>query len=187
VKTITFDLKPSENLKKLVSRVETREWLLEEIPKVRGYIQEARHEINAAEHIPQCEQCLLTSSLDVERYMGTRSVWWLDLENLDVPMEWEDEETNEEMKRDPYMRMFLDMPRMDNYEIGCYGHESEDTKRFIKDRCTWAKGVLTVQIERAKQYYLLLIKWDFKPETKEKAEALLETLLSSSPMLNYSP
>jgi hypothetical protein len=196
---------PSDKLKVLLNRIDTRRWLADEIPRVREFVKELRREIRTIEHIVQCQECLLLCQLDVERYLGTKCFWWLNMMNLDEPMEWEEEgppcnectETKCEAEnmeqcaekrgaQNPYFLLLQGMPRAREYKIGSYGHSSDDTIRFIKDRSEWAKRIATAQIERAKQYYLLLKKWNFTAETKAKAESLLEWLIQSS-SLSYPP
>jgi len=174
----------SADLDALVNRVDTRQWLAEEIPKTREFIRAVAAELRAIDHVLTCERCLIEMQLDVERYYGTRTFWWLNYNNLDAPLEWEENDVQPDDIDDderPYFEMFNAMPRRSNYEIGYYGNDgAEDTIRFIKDRDKWARGISAFQFEKAKEYMRLLRNWDFKPETKEKAWSLLHWLIHAS-------
>lgn len=168
---------PSADLSSLINRVYTRHWLDEEIPLTRDFIKAVRRELKTIDHALECEQCLLTLQLDVERYMGTHSYWWLDMTNLDCTYEWDIEEECS----DPYYEMMKDMPHADNYDIGSYWcGAKEDTIRFIKDRGKWARSISLVQLDKAKKYLRLLHKWTFNEKTVGEANSLVQWLMYAS-------
>lgn len=125
----------SENLQFLMGTVQARQWRKNILEELNFVIMQFDAEVSEAEHILECKECLLVVKCGVERYLGTRGPWWVDISNeIAVPDEdWEDEEWSAE-----FDRAFPGLPKAKDYEIGWYRHESEDTVRFIKDRAKWA-------------------------------------------------
>ncbi len=149
----------SPALQTLVGTIKTREWLEYTLEELEFVVMELDAEIYESEHVLECERCLLELQLSVERYLGTRGPWWVDISNeigLDDD-DWEDEEWLEEWER-----TFPDMPKVKDYNTGWYGHESEDTIRFIKDRCKWASIQTEKRFKAACQLIKQLENYDVK-------------------------
>jgi hypothetical protein len=111
-------------------------------------------------HMENCGRCLMEAQLDVERYMGTRCFWWLDLNN--DPSEFIEE-----------------CPKPENYKIGSYwSGSSPDTIRFIKDRIAWARTMTLKEIRATGKARSLLEHWNFSrsDECREMYESLLFSL-----------
>ena len=121
------------------------------------YIKESAYELLFIRHLRSCKECRLIAQLDVERYAGSRSIWFLDLQN-DVGQDWDEEMYAEypELK---------DCPRVYNYKIGSYWTgSSPDTLRFIDDRMKWADKVIRKKMLLACQYYKRVKAWDLNGE-----------------------
>ena len=138
---------PTEHQRALLGRMDTRKWVESEIVDFRFRIKELAGEIKFIRHARNCERCLVELQLDVERYMGSRLLWYLNLQN------------EEYMFEDP---RFSDRPKLENYRIGSYWTGcSDDTVRFIKDRMNWAEKITIKQLVAAVQYLKLLMSWNF--------------------------
>ena len=128
-------LKPSPQLMALLGRMDNRAWREQTLILTVEYIKESAQELLFIRHLRSCEECRLIAQLDVERYAGSRSIWFLDLQN-DVGQDWDEEMYAEypELK---------DCPRVYDYRIGSYWTgSSPDTLRFIDDRMKWADKVI---------------------------------------------
>lgn len=156
-KKLSKPLEPSKQLFMLLNRVTTREWL----PIVEGQLMEAivylRQEVKFIEHLPHCWICKALLQLDVERYLGNRSFWWLCLED------------NEYLER-----QYRSCPKERNYHIGNYWEQvqyyrdhgtcdvpGENTVQFILDRAKWVYKIYGKQIRLARRLLRLVRTWDF--------------------------
>jgi len=143
---------PSKQLFMLLNRVNTREWL----HIVEGQLMEAivylRREVKFIEHLPHCRICQLELQLDVERYNGVHSTWYLCLEN-NVYLE----------------EQYPDCPKEEDYTIDNYWAQVEryrktgttespevNTLKYILDRAKWAYGIAGKQIHLARQLLRLV-------------------------------
>ena len=91
-------------------------------------IENLTFEIKRIEHLRQCERCMIEAVLGIERYMGRRLPWYLNLVN-DVA----DGSNN--------------CPRVQDYEIGYYGNDMlPGTTKFIKARLIWAEKVIADEL-----------------------------------------
>lgn len=145
-------LKPSKQLMALLRRMDNRAWREQMLMLTAADIRESAEELLLIRHLRSCEECRLIAQLDVERYLGTRSVWFLNIQN-DVAG-WE--EDMDEVDSD-----FKDCPRVEDYKIGSYWNgSSPDTLRFIDDRLKWADKVIRKKMVLACQYYKRVKAWD---------------------------
>jgi hypothetical protein len=156
----------------LLNRLNTREWLL----IVEGQLMEAitflRGEVKFIEHLPHCRDCQLLLQLDVERYNGNHSTWYLCLENNEYL-----EET------------YPDCPREENYTIDNYWAQVEryrktgtaespevNTISYILDRAKWAYKITGKQIRLSRQLLRLVRAWTFSDQNLEDYNRIYEEL-----------
>jgi hypothetical protein len=133
----------SKDLLNLVDRVQTRASIEEYKIVLKDRLETLNGELRAMKHVGKCRQCLLELQLDVERYLGMRIFWWLNLSD----------DVGEEMK---------ECPQVENYRIGSYwSGSSDDTIRFIKDRMAWAWNVTLQEIRLTGKARSLLEHWDY--------------------------
>jgi len=126
--------------------METRKWVKWSYENTLMLIREIAGEIRFIKHVENCERCLIELQLDVERYGGSRSIWYMDIRN-------------EEFTRQDWR--YKDMPYPGDYKIGSYWTgSSEDTIRFIKDRLKWAEKIARKEIVAAVKYLKLIMSWD---------------------------
>lgn len=163
---------PSKQLFMLLNRVNTREWL----HIVEGQLMEAivylRREVKFIEHLPGCRWCQLLLELDVERYNGVHSTWYLCLEN------------NEYLEE-----QYPDCPKEEDYTIDNYWAQVEryrktgttespdvNTLKYILDRAKWAYGIAGKQIHLARQLLRLVRAWSFSDQNIEDYNRTYEEL-----------
>jgi uncharacterized protein (UPF0305 family) len=164
--------KTSKKLLMLLNRLNTREWLL----IVEGQLMESivylRREAKFIEHLPRCRYCQLNLELDVERYNGNHSTWYLSLEN------------NEYLEE-----KYPDCPKEENYTIDNYWAQVEryrktgtaespevNTISFILDRAKWAYEVMGKQIKLARRLLRLVRNWSFSEKAEVEFNRLYEEL-----------
>lgn len=152
--------KTSKKLLALLNRLNTRSWL----PIVEGQLIEAIHflrrEVKFIEHLPHCRICKIELQLDVERYNGNHSTWYLGLENSEYIEE-----------------QYPDCPKEENYKIGSYWTGSSDeTVRFILERAKWAYKIMGKQILTARQMLKLVRTWNFSKEYTARFNRLYDKL-----------
>jgi len=164
--------KTSAKLMMLLNRVNTREWL----HIVEGQLMEAvallRGEAKFIEHLPHCRYCQLNLELDVERYNGNHSTWYLSLENNECLEE-----------------KYPDCPKEENYTIDNYWAQVEryrktgiaespevNTISFILDRAKWAYKITGKQIRLSRLLLRLVRAWDFSDQNLEDYERIYDEL-----------
>ena len=148
---------PSKQLFMLLNRVETREWLLTVEGQLMETIAYVRGEVKFIRHLPRCRWCQLLLELDVERYNGVHSTWYLSLEN-NVYLE----------------EQYPDCPKEEDYTIDNYWAQVEryrktgttespdvNTLKYILDRVKWAYGIAGKRIHLARALLRLVRSWDF--------------------------
>ena len=134
---------PSRDLRSLWGRLETRRWIKKSLQELDFAIEELGAELGFNEHLKNCETCRMELCLSVERYMGSRGPWWINLQNGDYLPE-----------------QFLDCPKLEDYEIGYYGKDNQPgTHKFIKDRMTWATKITKKQFKAACKLVKILENW----------------------------
>jgi hypothetical protein len=144
----------------LINRVEMRRWLGFTEQRLMMVINDLRGEVKFIEHLPRCKMCIMLLKLDIERYLGNRSTWYLCLEN------------NEYLEEE-----YPDCPKEENYHIGSYWEQlkhyekygntdvpGENTEQFIVDRAKWAYKIIGKQIHVARQMLRLVRTWNFSDE-----------------------
>lgn len=154
----------------LVGRMETRDWL----QLVEGQLIEAiiylRGEVKFIQHLPHCWVCRMEIQLDVERYLGRRSKWYLCLEN------------NEYLEE-----QYPDCPKAENYRIDNYWDQVErfrkgiteseaNTMEFILDRAKWAYSIMGKQIKLSRQLLRIVRNWDFSEQLLAEFSGIWEEL-----------
>jgi len=163
-----------------------REWLY----FVEGQLIEAivylRGEVKFIEHLPRCSICQVELQLDVERYNGNRSFWYLCLENSEYLEE-----------------QYSDCPREEDYIIDNYWAQVEryrktgttecpevNTMKFILDRAKWAYKIMGKQIHLARQLLRLVRTWDFSDRIIMEFNTVYEELqmyeIANPPSFFYS-
>jgi len=128
------------------------------LEQIEGEILALYAEMREYDHYINCEECLIELQLSVERYLGTRGPWFLNLQNEQFLFDGE-EEFGEE-----WVCPYPDLPKARDYKIGYYSYSgedtsSEDTIRFIKDRLTWAIKFTDKRFEAAFKLVPILEKW----------------------------
>lgn len=153
----------SPELSKLLNRVNNRRWKKAELLRTLSILQMLQADIWLINHVRKCRQCQLELQLSVERYMGTRGPWYINLQNeIGFPEIYEEE------------GIYKTCPRPDNYKIGSYwGGSSEDTIRFIMDRMAWAEKIIKTDAEILVDYYVDLEEWDVETEAPMAETALI--------------
>jgi len=153
---VTVPQEPSKDLLRLVTRVENRQWLEEEIVNAKERLKEVRADIRFTHHAPDCARCLIEIQLDIERYAGRMCPWYLQIMD-ELAFDGDDEFW------EGLPDYYKDFPRVTNYRIGSYcSGMSEDTMRFIKDRLKWAQNVLVMEVKTIKTYLKALQKCDLE-------------------------
>jgi hypothetical protein len=163
--------KPSKNLLNFLNRLLTRRW----IDVVQDQLMEAivylRQEVKFIEHLPRCYLCKMTLELDVERYLGNHSTWYLSLENSEY-----------------LEKRYPSCPRERNYQIGNYWEQlqhfrkygntdtGDNTVEFILARAKWAYKIMGKQIRLARRLLCLVRAWDFTEERTIEFQRLYERL-----------
>jgi len=131
-----------------------------------------RRQVKFIEHLPRCWICQMELKLDIERYLGNHSTWYLSLEN------------NEYLEE-----QYPDCPKERNYHIGSYWEQlkhyekygntdvpGENTVEFILDRAKWAYKIMGKQIHLARQLLRLVRTWDFSDRIIMEFDSLYEEL-----------
>ena len=135
--------KPSAALRSLWSRLETRWWKEAALLDLEFLIRDLDAELGLIEHVKTCEMCQAELCLSVERYMGSRGPWWIDLRNGDYLPEY-----------------YPGCPKVEDYRIGSYWTgSSDDTLRFIKDRLAWAEKITEKEFAAACKLEPILEDW----------------------------
>jgi len=114
--------------------------------------------------------CRMELQLDVERYLGNRSTWYLCLENT----EYLEEE-------------YPDCPKVEDYRIDNYWAQVErlrqgitksdaNTMEFILDRAKWAYKIMGNQIKLSRQLLRMVRNWDFSEGTQKEFNTIYDSL-----------
>ena len=127
----------------LWGRMQTRRWIKQSLQELDFVIEELDAELGFNEHVETCGMCQAELHLSVERYLGSRGPWWIDLRNGDYLPE-----------------QYPDCPKVEDYVIGSYWTgSSDDTMRFIKDRMAWANKIIEKQFKAACRLVKILENW----------------------------
>ena len=110
----------SKQIEKLLHRTQERKWIEIAYLQLIGVILQLRAEARFIWHFPKCRLCKANLMIDVERYMGSHSFWWLNLGNEDFLPE-----------------IYPDIPKERDYNIGSYW---EQVKWFEKHGNTDVPG-----------------------------------------------
>lgn len=86
---------------------------------LRESITELTMELETIAHIRTCHQCQMELCLSIERYMGTRGPWWINLEDDDI------------LK---YEHAMDDRPTAEKYKVG---KSVDHTLKFLTARMKW--------------------------------------------------
>lgn len=149
--------KPSKNLLRLLNLIKMRKWTSDAQNDFMALIIQMRQEVKFIEHLPKCWMCQMNLRLDVERYNGTHTFWFLSLEN------------NEYLEE-----RYPSCPKERNYHIGNYWEQyayykkygntnvpGENTLQFILDRAKWAYKIYGKQIRLARKMLKMVRNWRF--------------------------
>lgn len=162
----------SNRLLAFLNRLETRKWLIIAEGQLIESIQLLRGEARFIAHLPHCRNCQLNLELDVERYNGVHSTWYLSLEN------------NEYLEE-----MYPDCPKEESYIIDNYWAQVEryrktgttespevNTISFILDRAKWAYKIAGKQIRLSRQLLRLVRSWEFSDQCTLEWNRIYEEL-----------
>ena len=114
------------------------------IANMQGEIEEIKSELEFIETAQKDEYLMINLVINVERYLGSRGPWYLNLENDvgDSSFDYDDEETKE----------WKDCPKVDDYEIGYFGKDNAPgTYNFILDRLKWAQKKFLNDLKEAEE------------------------------------
>lgn len=159
---ITRPVPPSKEMVKLMNRLEARRWQTDELDRTMFNLEWTQQQISWIEHIRSCRQCQIEMQINIERYCGSRGPWYLNLEGeMCFPEIYEEE------------GIYKTCPKPQDYKIGYYGHSSEDTIRFILDRCKWAEAIIRSDIEILVDYYVDMEEWDLEASPPPDTTSLI--------------
>jgi len=161
---------PSSDLMALINRMDMRDWLYFTEGQLIREISELRMDIKFIEHLPHCRSCRFELQLDIERYYGRRSMWYLCLEN------------NEYLEE-----QYPDCPKAGEYRIDNYWAQVEryrrgikendtNTMEFIMDRARWAYNIMGNQIKLCRVLLRMVRNWDFSPHMLEEFNRIYDSL-----------
>jgi hypothetical protein len=164
--------KQSKKLIMLLDRIATRRWLSVVQDQLMEAVADLRGEVKFIEHLPGCWLCKMELKLDVERYLGNRSFWYLCLENSE------------------YLEArYPSCPKERDYHIGSYWEKvqyyrqygntdvpGENTTEFILDRAKWAYKIMGKQIRLLRQLLRLARNWNFSEEQTSTFQRLYNRL-----------
>jgi len=149
-----------------------RDWLYFIEGQLMDTITYLRGEVKYIEHLPRCWVCMMQLKLDIERYLGKHSTWYLSLEN------------NEYLEE-----QYPDVPKERNYHIGSYWEQvkhyrkygdtkvpGENTEKYILDRAKWAYKIMGKQIHLARKMLKIIRAWDFSDRIIMEFNTLYEEL-----------
>jgi len=156
----------------LLDRIATRRWLNVVQDQLMEAITHLRGDVKFIEHLPGCWRCKMELKLDVERYLGNHSFWYLCLENSE------------------YLEVrYRSCPKERNYHIGSYWEQveyyrqhgnadvpGENTVEFILDRAKWAYKIMGKQIRLLRRLLRLARTWDFSEEQTSEFQRLYDRL-----------
>lgn len=148
---------PSADTMFLLDRVRRRRWLDTVQDELMEAIIMLRNDVKFITHLPKCRYCQLTLQLDVERYYGSHSFWWIQLEGNEylerryrscpkardyaMPGYWEQEQ---------YYRKHGSLDGMENTTI-----------QFILARGKWVYKIYGKQIRTARRMLHIARNWSF--------------------------
>lgn len=157
----------------LVDRVKTRRWLQQTEEQLVSTLNQLRCEVKFIEYLPHKRIWQMELQLDVERYLGNHSTWYLCLENSDY-----------------LEKHHRNCPKQKNYHISSYWEQlahyekygntdvpGENTVQFILDRAKWAYKIIGEQIHAARLMLKLVRTWNFSDEYIVKFSRLEEKLV----------
>lgn len=107
---------------------------LDEEKRLKGHIEVLTNDLAWIEHFQTCKKhCFIELVIGIERYLGSRLPWYLNLQNgLDEGF-------------------YEGCPQPENFEIGWYGNDNAPgTTKFIKARLKWAKKFVQDELENTK-------------------------------------
>ena len=144
-------VKPSSQLVVLLTRMSNRKWKTETINSIRHTLQELTNDLWTIDHFKTCSRCQAELTISIERYYGRNNPWYLNIQTeIGFPEIYEDE-------------FYRGCPRLRDYEIGSYWTgTSEDTLRFIMDRCSWAKKKIKEIAVSATVFLEQVIPWNLE-------------------------
>ena len=159
-------LKPPPSPEPLIRLIRVRKWTETAIDSLMISINEMRQDVKFIDHLPSCRMCLIEIEIDVERYMGRRSFWWVDLQGSE------------------YLEArYRKCPKERNYHIGNYWEQvqyyrehgtcdvpGENTEQFILDRAKWAHKIYGKQIHVVRQLLKMLRSWNFNTDPQKQLD-----------------
>lgn len=170
----------SKSTEYLMNRIAMRRRLSSIQDQLIETIKYMRCDVKFIEHLATCRFCQLERQLDVERYLGNRSTWYLSLENSEY-----------------IEKMFRKCPKEKNYYIPSYWEQlkyyekygtlegmANETLKFILDRAQWAYKIIGEHIHIARKMLRMVKSWEFTDEQMLKFQKLEEKLWRTGIVLN---
>ena len=141
-------MEPSQALTFLRERLDTRRWKEQKERELMDTVTRLWVELVSLRHYRHCDYCLTLLCLDVERYLGNHSPWYLNLINEDACMqcpicgaELQDSKCVECDFVDD--SIWATAPHARNFEIGNYWKRTEGRAiPFILARLAWAEPII---------------------------------------------
>lgn len=155
---------PSEDLQRLWGRVETRRWKERSLLRLQLLLRELDGELWVIEHVLGCHDCQMEWQLAVERYMGTRCPWYLNLCNDVGPI-------------------YPGCPKIEDYEFGSYWTRDEGKALpFVIARLKWAEDIISREFAASSTLINILEHWDIEQGISGKSlTAMLDEIAGIEP------
>lgn len=100
---------------------------------LKADVDTLENELKRIAHVKECERCKIEAVLGIERYLGGRLPWYLNLVN-DVGGQ-------------------DGCPDVKDYEIGYYGNDCQPgTFKFIEARLAWAEKIMKEELKDRKEH-----------------------------------
>ena len=163
-----------EAVNPMIVRLECRYFKEDSIVSFKELIKRLKQDLKLMVHIRGCDLCMAELQIDVERYLGTRCLWYLDLQNDMSELFGDDESVIGCPEFPPELEQLLRAcPKVACYNIGSYWTgSSDDSIRFIKDRMAWAEKFINIQLHDAKRYLRHIRKWSLQPPPPSEPRSL---------------
>jgi hypothetical protein len=166
-------LKPPPSPEGLIERIKLRKWTVRAQNDLMEAINIMRYEVKIIEHLPKRWIWQMELKLDVERYMGNHSFWWLNLQD--------NQYLERRYRRCPKIRDYHVYSYWEQYKYyqkhGTVDIPGENTLQFILDRAKWAYKIYAKQIHVARQLLKMLRNWNFfNPDQLHEFNRIYERL-----------
>ena len=155
----------------LIERINKRAWVEDTYGELHELLANLRGEINFIKHLPKCRFCQAELQIDVERYLGSRSPWWINLQDSEYLEEIYPEIPKEaDYTIDNYWNQVAHYRKYGNTNTGA------NTMEFIFARAKWVFKYFGKQVHIARQMLRLVKNWNFTETTEREYVELYDKL-----------